>query len=138
MLNISKGFTLIELLIVMAILGMLAALVGPSLFRQLDAGRVNTASTQMSSIEVALDTYRLDLFKYPKSLEALVKNTANSPKWEGSYLKKSVPKDPWGNEYQYKKPGREGRAYDLYSFGADGRDGGEEIDADIKSWEVNN
>ncbi len=136
MLNISKGFTLIELLIVMAILGMLAALVGPSLFRQLDTGRISTASTQMSSIEVALDSYRLDMFKYPGSLEGLVKNTANSPKWQGSYMKKGMPKDPWGNEYQYKKPGREGRAYDLYSFGADGRDGGEKIDADIKNWEI--
>ncbi|HHB93435.1 MAG TPA: type II secretion system protein GspG [Thioploca sp.] len=136
MLNTSKGFTLIELLIVMAILGMLAALVGPSLFKQLDAGKVSTASTQMSSIEAALDSYRLDLFKYPKSLEALVKNTTNSPKWHGPYLKKSIPKDPWGNEYQYRSPGRERRDYDLYSFGADGREGGEEIDADIKSWEI--
>ncbi len=136
MLNKSKGFTLIELLIVMAILGMLAALVGPSIFDKFKKGQISAASTQMSSIEVALDSYRLDLFKYPKSLEALVKNTANSPKWQGSYLRKSIPKDPWGSEYQYKNPGREGRAYDLYSFGADGRDGGEEYDADIKSWEV--
>ncbi|MCK5876341.1 MAG: type II secretion system major pseudopilin GspG, partial [Candidatus Marithrix sp.] len=113
MLNSNKGFTLIELLIVMAILGMLAALVGPSLFGKVGEGRINAAATQMSSLEVALDTYRLDLFKYPKNLEALVKNSSNSSKWQGPYMKKGVPKDPWGNEYQYKKPGREGRDYDL-------------------------
>ena len=134
MLNSNKGFTLIELLIVMAILGMLAALVGPSLFGKVGEGRINAAATQMSSLEVALDTYRLDLFKYPKNLEALVKNSSNSSKWQGPYMKKGVPKDPWGNEYQYKKPGREGRDYDLYSFGADGRDGGEKEDADVLSW----
>jgi len=137
MLNSSKGFTLIELLIVMAILGMLAALVGPKLFNQIGKGRISTAATQMSSMEVALDAYRLDMFKYPSSLEDLLKNSSNSPKWNGPYMKKGIPKDPWGNEYQYKKPGREGRDYDLYSFGADGREGGEKDDADILSWQVN-
>ena len=136
MLNSNKGFTLIELLIVMAILGMLAALVGPSLFGKVVQGRINAAKTQMSSMEVALDTYRLDMFSYPANLEALVKNTSNSSKWQGSYMKKGIPKDPWGNGYQYKKPGREGRDYDLYSFGADGRDGGEKEDADVLSWKT--
>ena len=136
MLNTSKGFTLIELLIVMAILGMLAALVGPNIIARFGESKIVAAYTQMSSIEVTLDTYRLDMFKYPNSLEALVKNTANSPKWRGPYIKKGIPKDPWGNQYQYKKPGREGRDYDLYAFGADGREGGEKDDADIKSWEV--
>ncbi|MDM8565792.1 type II secretion system major pseudopilin GspG [Candidatus Halobeggiatoa sp. HSG11] len=136
MLSSNKGFTLIELLIVMAILGMLAALVGPSLFNKVGEGRINAAATQMSSMEVALDAYRLDMFKYPSSLEALVKNSSSNSKWQGPYMKKGIPKDPWGNEYQYKKPGREGRDYDLYSFGADGRDGGEKEDADVLNWKT--
>ncbi len=136
MLNLSKGFTLIELLIVMAILGMLAALVGPSLFGKVDEGRIKSALTQMVSFETALEAYRLDLFKYPSSLDDLVKNNSNKPKWHGPYMSKRIPKDPWGNEYQYKKPGREGRNYDLYSFGADGREGGEKVDADILNWKV--
>ena len=117
-----KGFTLIDLLIVMAILGLLAVLFFPMLLCGCQKiSIIGSAFNQMSSIEITLDTYRLDMFKYPSSLEALVKNTANSPKWQGPYLKKGIPKDPWGNEYQYKKPGREG---------------GEKDDADIKSWEV--
>ncbi|MDM8569767.1 type II secretion system major pseudopilin GspG, partial [Thiotrichales bacterium HSG1] len=98
MLSLNKGFTLIELLIVMAILGMLAALVGPSLFGKVGEGRKNAAATQMSSLEVALDTYRLDMFKYPKKLDALVKNDSSNSKWQGPYMKKGIPKDPWGNE----------------------------------------
>ncbi len=136
MLNRNKGFTLIELLIVMAILGMLAAFIGPNIIDRFGESKRVAASTQMSSIEVALDTYRLDMSKYPSSLDALEKNSSNSPKWQGPYLSKGgkIPKDPWGNEYQYKKPGREGRNYDLYAFGADGREGGEKDDADVKSW----
>ncbi len=126
------GFTLIELLIVMAILGMLAAIVGPSLFKQIGGSRKEAAKTQIAQIESAIAIYRLDLFKLPNSLEALVKNTSNSPKWKESYMEKGyIPKDPWGNEYQYKKPGGEGRKYDIYSFGADGQEGGEEDNADV-------
>ncbi|RKZ85862.1 MAG: type II secretion system protein GspG [Candidatus Parabeggiatoa sp. nov. 1] len=132
-----QGFTLIELLIVMAILGMLAALVGPTIFDKFIGAQRDAAATQIANIETALDTYRLDMFKYPNSLEALVKNPSSSPKWQGPYLKKGVPKDPWGNEYQYRKPGLEGRDYDIYSFGADGQQGGEGDDADVVNWQVN-
>ena len=132
-----QGFTLIELLIVMAILGMLAALVGPTVMGQFVKSQSKVAATQIANIEVALDTYRLDMFKYPNSLENLVKNPS-SPKWQGPYLKKGIPKDPWGNDYQYRKPGHEGRQYDVYSFGADGQEGGEGENADIVSWQANN
>ena len=130
-----KGFTLIELLIVMAILGMLAALVAPTLIDRIGGTQQDIAATQISNIEMAVDTYRLDMFKYPNSLEDLVKNTSNTPKWQGPYLKNGViPKDPWGNDYQYRKPGQDNRPYDLYSFGADGQQGGEGDNADVTSW----
>lgn len=132
-----QGFTLIELLIVMAILGMLAALVGPSVIGKFGDAQQKTAATQISNIEMALDSYRLDMFKYPNSLEALVKNSSNNSKWQGPYLKKGMPKDPWGNDYQYRKPGRDGRDYDLYSFGADGQEGGEGDNADVVNWQTN-
>jgi len=136
-IKMHQGFTLIELLIVMAILGMLAALVGPTIFDKFFSAQRDAAATQINNIEVALDSYRLDMFKYPSSLEDLVKNNGNDPKWQGPYLRKGLPKDPWGNEYQYKRPGREGRDYDLYSFGADGQEGGEGDNADISNWQSN-
>jgi general secretion pathway protein G len=132
-----RGFTLIELLIVMAIIGMLAALVGPTIFNKFAGTQRDAALTQIRMLEQALDSHRLDTFKYPDSLEGLVKNTVNKPTWNGPYLKQPmIPKDPWGNDYQYKKPGRDGRDYDLFSFGADGQEGGEGENADIVSWEA--
>jgi general secretion pathway protein G len=129
-----QGFSLMELLIVMVILGMLAAVVGPTLWNKLGGAQRDTAKTQISNIEVALDSYRLDMFKYPSSLEDLITNTSSDSKWQGPYLRKGLPKDPWGNEYQYRKPGREGRDFDLYSYGADGQEGGDNENADIVSW----
>jgi general secretion pathway protein G len=130
-----QGFSLMELLIVMVILGMLAAIVGPALWNKLGGAQRDTAKTQISNIEVALDSYRLDTFKYPSSLEALTKNTSNDSKWDGPYLRKGLPKDPWGNEYQYRKPGQDGRDYDIYSFAADAQQGGEGDNADVVSWQ---
>ncbi|MDM8560544.1 type II secretion system major pseudopilin GspG [Candidatus Parabeggiatoa sp. HSG14] len=132
-----QGFSLMELLIVMVILGMLAAIVGPALWDKLGVSQRTTAATQIKGLETALDSYRLDMFKYPNSLEGLIKNTSNNPKWQG-YLKKGkgLPKDPWGNDYQYRKPGQNGRDYDLYSFGADGQEGGEGDNADVVSWQT--
>jgi general secretion pathway protein G len=129
-----QGFSLMELLIVMVILGMLAAVVGPTLWGKLAGAQRDTAKTQISNIEVALDSYRLDMFKYPSTLVDLVTNTSSSSTWQGPYLRKGLPKDPWGREYQYRKPGREGRDFDIYSYGADGQEGGEKEDADIVSW----
>ncbi|MFK5971316.1 MAG: type II secretion system major pseudopilin GspG [Candidatus Marithrix sp.] len=122
-----SGFSLIWLLVVIVILGLFVALIMPLIFSGgYTTTRISTTATQISSLEIALDIYRLDMFKYPSSLEALVKNTTNSPKWQGPYLKKRIPKDPWGNEYKYEK-----RIYYIYSFGADGKRGGEGINADI-------
>jgi general secretion pathway protein G len=124
------GFTLIELLIVMAILAMLAALVAPALFRNLDKGKQSAANSQITLFESALDSYRLDVGHYPDSLESLVKNTDDENAWDGPYLNRTdeVPLDPWDNEFVYSRSGRD---YSLISYGADGAEGGEDEDADI-------
>jgi len=125
------GFTLIELLVVMAILGMLAALVGPALFGNLSKGQRTTAASQISNLESALDTYRLDVGSYPESLSGLVSNDSGSPRWNGPYIRdEEVPLDPWDNPYHYEPDGRD---FILMSYGADGVRGGEGDDADIGS-----
>lgn len=132
----SRGFTLVELLIVMIILGLLAALVAPKLFQKVGSSKQKAAKAQIALIESALDAFRLDIGRYPtteEGLQALRKNPG-LPKWEGPYLSKDIPKDPWGNDYIYKYPGVHGE-YDLYSLGADGKEGGEGENADIGNWE---
>jgi general secretion pathway protein G len=122
----SQGFTLIELMVVMVIIGLLAATVVPKFFGQVDKAMQQDAQAQIELLGQALDLYRLEKHKYPTSdegLEALK-----------SYLKKNVPKDPWGNDYIYESPGKEGRGYDLISLGADNVEGGEGTDMDIVSW----
>jgi len=129
----TQGFTLIELLIVMAILALLAGLVGPQLWGQLGGAKSDTAATQIKNFEAALDSYRLDMGKYPKALSDLVKNNSGKNRWNGPYIK-TLPKDPWDNEYQYQKPGKNNKDYDLYSLGADAQEGGEGEDKDITNW----
>lgn len=124
-----KGFTLIELLIVIVILGLLASLVAPEMLGKIDSSGRKTALTQMKMLDTALNTYRLDVGSYPKSLDALVKS--DSPKWEGPYLPKSIPLDPWGNPYVYSLENNDGKPFILMSFGRDGKLGGEEADQDI-------
>jgi general secretion pathway protein G len=128
--NPQQGFTLIELLIVMAILAMLAALVAPALFGNLDKGKQSTATTQISMLEAALDSYRLDIGHYPDTLQSLVENEDDEDGWDGPYLNRSdeVPLDPWDNEFIYS---RDGRSFMLMSYGADGVEGGEGTDTDI-------
>lgn len=132
-----KGFTLIELLVVMVIIGLLAALVAPKVFPSLGKGKSAAAKAQIELFGQALDQYRLDIGRYPRTeqgLQALVVNPGED-KWQGPYLKKnSVPLDPWNKPYQYQSPGSHGD-YDLYSFGRDGIPGGEGEDKDISSWE---
>lgn len=130
------GFTLIELLIVMIILGLLAALVGPRMFGKVGKSRQKAAKTQISLFETALDTYRLDVGRYPsreQGLQALRTKPDGLDKWDGPYLPKEVPVDPWGRHYEYMCPGEHGD-FDLISLGADGAPGGEEEDKDIVSW----
>ena len=134
----NRGFTLIEILIVMAILGMLAALVGPALFSNLGKGQRATAITQMDMLGQSLDTYRLDVLRYPRTLDGLIENDTGRDVWNGPYLRgaNAVPKDPWGNDYQYAYPGTHGKEFDVWTFGADGQEGGDEINADIGNWNV--
>lgn len=136
----ARGFTLIELLIVMVILGLLASLVGPRLFGQLDASKVKAARTQIEMLGAAMDTYRLDMSRYPGTEQGIAAlsekpaDAAEAARWRGPYLKKKVDKDPWGNSYVYRSPG-EKSDYELSSLGADGKEGGSGDDADIRSWE---
>ncbi len=133
-IRIQQGFTLIELLIVMAIIGMLAALVGPNLIDKVDKGKVTTATAQIKNLENAIISYKLDVGKLPKTLEGLRTNDSGGSLWDGPYLKTAVPKDPWGNDYIYHKPGQHKNPYDLYSKGADGVEGGEGDNKDIVNW----
>ena len=123
-----RGFTLIEILVVMAIIGMLAVIVAPNIFNQQAGAQIDAALSQISSLEAALDTYRLDVGEYPDSLEGLRENISGRAAWNGPYLRRDVPLDPWGNEYVYDSNGRE---FTLSSYGPDGEQGGEGDDADI-------
>ena len=131
------GFTLLELLIVLAILGMLATLVGPAVMKQYSGSKTKTARLQIEELAAALDIYRLETNRYPnddQGLDALVAPPSNQSNWNGPYLRKQIiPVDPWGNPYQYRFPG-ENAEFDLYSLGADGREGGTGEDGDVLSW----
>ncbi len=131
------GFTLLELLVVMVIIGLLASYVGPKYFAQIGKSEVKTAKAQIDSLGKALDQYRLDTGHYPSTengLAALNTAPANEAKWQGPYLKKNVPNDPWDHPYIYKAPGEHGD-YDLISLGNDGAAGGTGEAADINSWQ---
>lgn len=128
-MNKYKGFTMIELLIVIVILGLLASLVAPKFFAQLGTAERGIASAQMNAFETALDTYRLDMGTYPENLEELRKS--DKPRWDGPYLPKAVPLDPWGNPYVYTVPGEDGEPYRLLSYGADGQPSGTDANEDI-------
>lgn len=131
-----RGFTLIEIMVVVVIIGLLAAFVAPNLMGNVDTAQINRARQDIRNIETALNLYRLDNFRYPSTvegLEALVTNPGESvaPNWK-QYLNR-LPRDPWNNVYQYQNPGQRGE-FDVFSFGADGQQGGEGINADIGNW----
>jgi len=129
-----SGFTLVELLVVLAILGMLAALVGPQVLNQLGGAKSKSAAIQIRDFEQALELYKLDVGRFPSSnegLNALVRQPSSAKGWNGPYLKKDdVPMDPWGNPYQYRVSGS---TIDISSYGADGRQGGSGEDADVSN-----
>lgn len=132
----AKGFTLLELLVVMVIIGMLVSYVGPKYFSQIGKSEVKTARAQINALEKALDTYRLDTGHYPSTeqgLVALFSQPASEPKWQGPYLKKAPPPDPWDHEYLYKSPGDHSEV-DIMSYGSDGRSGGKDDASDIGNW----
>ena len=132
------GFTLIELLVVLAIIGLLAGLVGPQVIKHLGESKTKTAKLQIEELTSALDMYRLDVGRYPNTEEglgALVEQPTSAKYWNGPYLrKKKMPADPWNNPYHYVVPGQHGK-FDIFSLGADGAEGGEGEDQDVRSWD---
>ncbi len=131
--RLTRGFSLVEMLVVVAIVGLLVALVGPAAMRQLQGSRTKAAEIQIAQLRAALDIYLIDIGRYPTSIEGLaglVANAGNVEGWNGPYLRdRSIPEDPWGNRFIYKIDGREIR---IISLGEDGRPGGEGRDADIE------
>jgi len=131
-----RGFTLLELLVVIVIIGLLAAYVGPKYFSQLGKSEVTAAKAQIDAFDKTLDTYRLDIGHYPTTEEGLSALMTAPPsagaKWNGPYLKKAIPPDPWGNPYQYRSPGATAD-YEVLSLGKDGQPGGTGDNADITS-----
>ncbi|WP_426323369.1 type II secretion system major pseudopilin GspG [Pseudoduganella sp. R-43] len=133
----ARGFTLLELLVVIVIVGMLAAFVGPKYFSQIGKSKVQIAKVQIEAFDKALQQYRIDTGHYPPAaagLAALYVQPPNEPMWHGAYVKKGIPLDPWGSPYQYKIPGVDGRDFELMSFGSDGKQGGEGENADIPNY----
>lgn len=129
------GFTLLELLVVIVIIGMLAAYVGPKYFAQLGKSEATVAKAQIDAFERALDTFRLDVGRYPtteEGLGALLTKLTSTDKWNGPYLKKEIPPDPWGHAYIYRAPGNKGD-FEIFSYGKDGQPGGSGDDADISN-----
>ena len=138
--NNESGFTLVEMLVVLVIIGLIAGLVGPRVLNYVNEARVKTTRIQIENIASALDLYSIDVGRYPTSnegLQALVKQPSGVDVWNGPYLKAKggdVPKDPWNHDYIYQCPGEHG-AYDLYSLGAHGREGGEGSASYITNWQ---
>lgn len=132
----ARGFTLLELLVVVAIIALLAAYVGPKYFSQVGKSEQTVARSQIEAFSRALGAYRLDVGSYPSTeegLAALVSKPASAAKWNGPYLEKAVPADPWGRPYQYRAPGADGSDFEIVSLGKDGQPGGDGDAADVSS-----
>lgn len=136
--RVQAAFTLLEILVVLVILGLMASLVGPQLFKQLGGSKTKAAALQIQELGAALDLYRLELGRYPSTdegLDALISKPRNVENWNGPYLKKNVIRiDPWGNPYHYSAPGKNGE-FDLWSLGADNGEGGDGENRDVHSWD---
>ncbi len=134
MMHGRRGFTLLELLVVMVIIGLLAAYVGPKYFSQIGKSEQSVARSQVDAFVRALSTFRLDVGRFPtteEGLQALLERPADTPKWNGPYLTRAVPADPWGRPYTYRAPGAAGADFELLSYGKDGQPGGEGDAIDI-------
>lgn len=133
-----SGFTLLELLVVLGIIAMLAGIVGPQVMRHMGESKTKAAKVQIEDFSATLDMYKLDIGRYPTSEEglgALIEAPDSAKRWNGPYLQKSkIPVDPWQNEYHYVSPGEHGK-FDIFSYGADGKEGGEGEDQDVVSWD---
>ncbi len=130
-----EGFTLMELLVVLVIVGLLAAFVGPILYQRISPAKQTAARGQIEGFMTALDTYLIDQGQYPTTEQGLAALRTNPgvPSWNGPYLRKDVPLDPWGTAYVYRAPGRSG-GFEILSYGSDGLEGGTGDAADIESW----
>ena len=131
-----RGFTLVEILVVIIIIGLLAALVGPKLFGKVSMAKLKAAKAQIELFGTALDAFRLDVGRYPtteEGLKALREKPSATENWLGPYLPKEIPVDPWGKAYVYRSPGEHGD-YDLIAYGLDGTEGGEGENQDVVSW----
>ncbi|MCF6252759.1 MAG: type II secretion system major pseudopilin GspG [Methylococcaceae bacterium] len=133
-----NGFTLLELLVVLGIIALLAGIVGPQVMKHMGTSKTKAARVQIEDLSASLDMYKLDVGKYPtteQGLNALVEKPADIKRWNGPYLRKTkVPQDPWVQDYHYASPGEHGK-FDIYTYGADDKEGGEGEDQDINSWE---
>ncbi|MDT4331247.1 type II secretion system major pseudopilin GspG [Methylomonas sp. MED-D] len=133
-----RGFTLLELLVVLGIIAMLAGIVGPQVMKHMGASKTKAARVQIEDLAAALDMYKLDEGRYPtqqQGLLALIEKPSDAKRWNGPYLRKEkIPQDPWNVDYHYVFPGQHGK-FDLFSYGADEKEGGEGEEQDINSWE---
>ena len=132
--GVQGGFTLVELLLVLVILALIAGLVLPGIIGKAEGAKVRATSSQISRLSMSVETFYLDTGTTPDSLEELVSEPGDVTGWNGPYVKNSLLKDPWGKVYQFRNPGEHGD-FDIYSYGADGQQGGEGMNADITSWE---
>ncbi len=134
----ARFFSLIELMVVLLIIGLVMGLIGPAIFKKLTTAQHKTAEAQIFLLKECVKGYYLDMNDYPRSLQDLSSNPGSGPKWNGPYIEDGViPKDPWDNEYHYENPGRDGRPFEIYSYGKDNAPGGDSENADIFSWRQN-